>query len=934
MTSLAVAGLAGRDRELSTLEGALRRIVAGRGGVVWITGEPGIGKTSLVAALTAAAAGAGFAVRAGGGDELTAAFPLRLMADCLDIGVDCADPAAVEIAHLMRGDPGAPVVADPVAAVAERMLGVVDRLCAAGPLVLVAEDLHWADQPSLGLWSRLARSTDQIPLLLVGSCRPVPSRPVLQRLSVAVQELGGVLMELGPLSQADTVAAAYHLLGAQPGPRLSAELARTGGNPLYVRELVTALRHDGSITMAGADAELVHTVDVVPQSLMAAIGRQLSFLSEPTRRALRLASVLGAEFGAAEWAHVVGQSAVQLADVVQDAIDSGVIAAGEHGLRFRHDLIRQVLLEETPAPVRDEIHRHVARTLAGAGYRADVVARHLLATPTLDDWTLTWLAEASEASLHAAPQAYESMLQRAYDMLNDPDDPRWEALASRLAQTQFWLAHDEGAEQAATAVLRRTTDKELAGRMTVQAVRSAGRRYQYERALALAEEAIADPGMPAHWQTRLRPWKAMALLMLGRAGEATAIANEALSQARECQDELGTGYAYHALLLADPTHRRALGDAAMKDLGHDPESAQTRLLVLLDHLEVLVEDGAADEADALMVDAMVTGERLGPAGGGYVWEWAAAMHYLLGDWDEALRYYAMVPVDTHQGHRGGQCRAAEIALRRDQRERAEAHLRAAGLPDQADGPVDADVIAELTVPLSIRAHADGDPKLAFALGKYLLDHPLPLVMGRTFGPDLVRVALELGEVPTAEAAAAWVANSPFPELAGVRICQALIDDDTDALLSSAEEYRQRGWRPYRAFALEEAAVRLARAGTTEPARAALTSAVQIYADLGATMDVRRVDSRLRAHGIRRGPRSIRHRPTHGWEALTPGELRIARLAAEGLSNPDIAARLYVSRGTVQTHVSNILAKLRMASRIELIKQHATLDRESRRPASD
>jgi len=344
----------------------------------------------------------------------------------------------------------------------------------------------------------------------------------------------------------------------------------------------------------------------------------------------------------------------------------------------------------------------------------------------------------------------------------------------------------------------------------------------------------------------------------------------------------------------------------------------------MDHLEVLVEAGATDEVDALTAEALVMVERFGPTTGGIVWEWAAGLHYDRGDWDEALRYIAMVPLEGHYGH-NPQAIAAEIALRRDQRDRAEAHLRRAGLPDQPGGPGDADITAELTVPLAIMAQADGDPQRAFALGKHLLDHPLPMVMAQTFGPDLVRVALELGEIPTAQAAADWVTNSPFPELAGVRICQALIDDDTDALLSSAEEYRQRGWQTYRAFALEEAAVRLARAGQTEKARAAHIDAVQLYADLGATMDIRRADSRLRTHAIRRGPRSVRHRPSQGWEALTPSEGRIARLVAEGLSNPDIAARLFISRGTVQTHVSSILTKLQMTSRIELIRHHADID---------
>ena len=125
--------------------------------------------------------------------------------------------------------------------------------------------------------------------------------------------------------------------------------------------------------------------------------------------------------------------------------------------------------------------------------------------------------------------------------------------------------------------------------------------------------------------------------------------------------------------------------------------------------------------------------------------------------------------------------------------------------------------------------------------------------------------------------------------------------------------------------MEEAAVRLGEAGQIEQARAAVTEAVQLYDQLGAIMDIRRADARLRAHDIRRGPRTFHRRPTQGWEALTPAEVRVANLVAKGLSNPDIAAQLYVSRATVQTHVSSILGKLGMQSRMALIRDRALYD---------
>ena len=114
-------------------------------------------------------------------------------------------------------------------------------------------------------------------------------------------------------------------------------------------------------------------------------------------------------------------------------------------------------------------------------------------------------------------------------------------------------------------------------------------------------------------------------------------------------------------------------------------------------------------------------------------------------------------------------------------------------------------------------------------------------------------------------------------------------------------------------------------GDVVGARAALTSAIRVYLELGANWDVRRADARLRPLGVRRGPRSVRRRPTSGWESLTPTESRVAALVAEGRSNPDIAAEMLLSRRTVQTHVSNILTKLGLGSRIEVAREYAAPD---------
>jgi DNA-binding NarL/FixJ family response regulator len=151
-------------------------------------------------------------------------------------------------------------------------------------------------------------------------------------------------------------------------------------------------------------------------------------------------------------------------------------------------------------------------------------------------------------------------------------------------------------------------------------------------------------------------------------------------------------------------------------------------------------------------------------------------------------------------------------------------------------------------------------------------------------------------------------------------CRGLIDDDPGQVQSAAAYLAATGRPLPEAAALEDAAVLLAAQGDSAAAREALTAASKVYARLGASWDLRRAAARLQPFGITslRGASCLR--PATGWAALTPTELKVARLVAQGHSNPDIAAQLFLSRNTVQTHVSHILAKLCARSRTQIIAE--------------
>jgi DNA-binding CsgD family transcriptional regulator len=914
--------LVGRATELARLIELVRLVAEGRGGLGWVRGEPGIGKSALVDAVVAQAREKGCAVYRAAGDELAQAFPLRLIADALGVSARAEDPAVVAIAQLLRGEGAA---ADPVLAAGERLLEHVDRLCIAGPVVIVTEDLQFADEPSLLLWNRLARAVDQIPLLLLGTSRAVPYRATVARLHDLTRERRGELVELGPLTDEDTSRLAARILDAEPGPRLRQELTRAGGNPLYVRELVDALVRDALI-----DGGEFHGQDgAVPDSLAVAIGGRLAFPSADTADVLRIAALLGNDFGVDELAIVTGRSVAELSVVVEEAIAAGAVLAAGNRLAFRHEVIRQVIVGQASEATLGSLHRHLAKELAAAGRGVDVVARHLLAAPGNGDrWVVQWLSEVPAAMLYTAPLVAAELLERAVRHLAT-DDPLWAVLAGRAAQVLYWLGRDTDAERLAREVSRHTTDVTLAATMTILSARAAGRAGRADDALAIAETPVADD-VPLHLRARLTAWSAINFAAFGQVDKAAQASKAALDEATRAQDRLALGYALHAsTLVSDAPTAVARIDRALSELGEDAESTDLRLLLTNNRLTYLATLGRWSDAEDALPAALMLAERAGTFRAAGLLATAAEVGYMHGNWDDALVHLDGIDAEF-RGHRANLNPAALgalIALHRGDRDAATAWL--------ATGR---DEFAEVTrlpwnwrvaAAWSLEAEVAGEPAHALARLSMLLEHShVPGQRTRQeLMPHLVRLALSVGDRDLADSAVAACqadadADPQADRIAAARCCQALRDSDADGLLTAAERYGMHGWPLQQALALEEAAVLLAQDNDPARARTAFTDALNVYNGLGAAWDLRRVEARLRPFGIRRGPRSLRRRATSGWEALTPAETRVARLVARGMSNPDIADELFLSRRTVQTHVSNILAKLRLRSRVEIMREAA------------
>jgi DNA-binding CsgD family transcriptional regulator len=869
-------------------------------------------------------------------DELTMRFPLRAVLDCLGIESRSADPVQVGIAAALRAQQPAGLIGavNPVSAATELLLGMVDQVCAAGPLVLAIDDLQWADEASLALWRRLVPAVPQLPLLLVAASRPVPRREDVTGLRQEIVDGGGAVIPLGPLAPPDVDELITELVGAPPGRSLRRLTDRAAGNPLYLRETVDALLREKAVHVARGTAEVATDGYEPPPTLTAAISRRLGFLSDRAGEMLQVAALLGRQFEVAEVAAVTGVPADRLDPVVEEAVAAGVLAGvGEGRTAFRHPLIRQAFHDRVPATVRSAVHRHAAQALAGSGAPAQRVAAHLVSTTGVDGWVVDWLAGAGPALTNTAPQIAVELLQRAVDQ-TPADDPRRDRLVAMLSKVLQRLGRDAEAEQYIRLLLTQARDPDLLAEARWMLA------YVQERtgrpdAVATIDEALADPALPGVWRARMQALLAMVQAdLLGDPDLAEATARDALAQGEAAGDRFAMGYALHLMswvcgMRRDNIPQVALIDRALAVLDDDLEQVHLRLILHHNRMYALtILDRIADAA-AELARARRLAERVGNVQLGGVIHLTSAVHYVwTGRWDDALAELDAMPDDP----KGSMLLVsagvkALVAARRDDRPLARRWLAAVPeLPSRDAAAQLRDNCHFLLAARAVTAERDGNMHEALAAVATVLTPEFgQMTLRYWLLPDVVRLALAVGHLDTAAAAvkvaeAEAADESAAGKAAAAGHCRGLLAGDPAPVLAAADRYRAVGRTVELARALEDGAVLQAAGGDTGAARAPFTEAVEIYTGLGAAWDVRRADTRIRPYGVRRGARGPRRRPTHGWPALSPTELTVARLVARGMSNPDIAAELLLSRRTVQSHVSSILTKLDVHSRVEIARE--------------
>lgn len=926
----------GRDAEFSRLTGWLSDLATGAGHAILLEGEPGIGKSSLAHATIATAVERGFSVYWAECDELGQTLPLQPLLDAL-VGMESTQPRLDTVQRLLRGELTG--VADPAMAAAEQMLALMKELAGAAPTVLVVDDLQWADLATISVFEWLARMVGRTPMLLIGIVRPVPHRDELVAIRRMVGQHG--LVRLEGLTNSAVTELVATMSSGEPGAQLLRLAAEAGGNPLYLTELMDALVRAERLTVTEGGAVDV-TSGPVPDSLVAAITDRLDFLPKDVRTMLQAAALLGIEFLVTDLAIVQGCRVTDLVRGIDVARTAGVLKDIGDKLSFRHPLIRSALYDDIAAAVRPAWHRDAARALAEAGVPTPRVARqllHAISVPSadpLDESLLNWTVDAAASLIAQAPKDAIALLRQASSR-SPASTSRGAILASRLAEALYRAGECAEAVRVASRAMTVVEDPDLLVDLHWTMSQSRSLLGQSDEALEALEQAHDLAAISAQQRARLLVLTARAHRDLGEVSVAGSVATKALATAEEAGDTWAMGWSLHVLIVVsimkgDVTVALPLFDRALDVVGDDPSLNDLSLLLQINKAVALGNLDRYEEALGTATRVRQLADRTGSLV--RLAQAQSALGQLLfhvGRWDDAQSEVDTLPDDFKDP--GATCCdrgiAAVIAFHRGDAAKARQHLELAAPSAEQIGNR---VVSSLMLARSLDHEVADQPDEALAvLTDRVTGDAEELDEVEDLLPEAARLAANTGTAgaaaEVAEQAAILARRSQVPHRLGTAAyCRGLLERDPLLLQHAADRYNDAGRPLLRAKALEAAAIGFATRGDKDSARGAFTRADELYDRLGANWDLAHLRAQLRQHGIRRGPRAKHRQVQAGWNALTPTETKIAGMVAEGMSNPQIAEVLVLSPRTVGTHVSHILAKLGVRSRIDIAREAAEHDR--------
>jgi ATP/maltotriose-dependent transcriptional regulator MalT len=915
-------GRRGRGREWEILTGLLRAAQESRGGVLLVEGPSGIGKSRMLDDAVEAAAFRGFALAHGAADEPSRLAPLvPLMA------------ALGESPHTLLETPGSPADATDVRLrLIERLQTRLEEKASHGPLLIALDDLQWADPTTVLALRSLIPELATYPVVWILSRTTGGTPSGVDSLFEILERDRATRVVLEPLDDRAVTEVIADELGAPPAPELLTLTAATGGNPFMLVELLRGLRDEDAVTVADGQARLVS--GRLPRRVQEIARTGLSRLSPHTRHLLQVAAVLGRSFRVDDLADMFGEPPSRLLAPIEEAEAAGVVLPAGEQLTFRHDLLWRAVTETVTLPVRQALHRQAAEMLLRRGGSAIPAAAHLMhyARPG-DARALDGLDQAVSEVLPSSPQSAADLAVRALRLTPVADPARFDRTVTAVYALTTSGRLPEAAEFARTAMSQAPRPGQVA-------------RLRYELAYALllsghpvdavveAEGALESPDLPGELRGLAEQVLCRALFASHDFRRGQALAEEIIAEGTEHNGAARVGarmlLSYAAWSKGDARAGLAHVREAVRIAPRD--DVQTRRVHPRLHLSLLLTDiGEFGESDAQIQRAVREITEFGhvayaacPA------LFRARLRLAEGRLDDAaaegeagvaladeMSTYGFVLVGLGvliivNLRRGDIDAATAWAHRYAERREAGAMFGMAWgrwaqalLAEARDGPDRA--LEVLRVPYT-------DPG----------ERRWLLMAEPDCAPWLTRTALAAGDrsgaetvVETAEALAH--ANPGIPTLAPVAAHAGGILRSDRTALSHAAVTHVGPWS--RASASEDLGVLLAGCGSAgnDAAVEALDAALGGYRCAGAPRDAARIRARLRRLGVHRRHGARADRPTSGWSSLTDTERDVAALAARGLTNPQVAARMFVSPHTVKFHLRQVFRKLGIGSRVELAR---------------
>jgi DNA-binding CsgD family transcriptional regulator len=917
-----------RESELREVDRAVEEACGGAGALVLVEGPGGIGKTRLLDAARAHAREQGMAVHSARASELDRAFPfgvVRQLFEPLLAGErrdeflrGAAGPAARLLTQApLDGGPGQSVEHF------HALYWLVANLAEEGPVALVIDDVHWADAGSQRFLEFLVPRLEGLPVLLALATRPAEPGAERHTIDALATDPLAVVVRPEPLSEAAVAELVAAQLGEPPDSRFCGACREaSGGNPFLLRELLRELAADG-VTPHAANASMVG--QLAPPTVARAVLLRLGRLGADAAALARAVAVLGDGVPLRRACALAGLPEEHAGTLAGDLAAAGILAA-ERPLAFAHPILRSAVYADIEAGERAAAHGRAAALLAEEGAEPDTLAVHLLETePRADPGVVATLREAATRAIARGDAGIgAACLRRALEEPPAPEERGPVMLA--LAMAELFAGEPERAA----------------------------------RHFAEGARVTSDPRSRA-----LRGWDhAAALLATGRADEAWRVRLRAIEEAAEVDPELSLSL--EASLVSSAALDRSRLDWARARLDHHRgrlsgrSGAGRRLLATQAIVDAMFGGEPAEAVASSAERALAAGDLIDETSGFVpffcaieaLWlaDRAESAHRALGAALEATRRRGSMI--GFAGTSGWRCmllaRQGELAdAEADARSCAEVSLphgwfsvappmlgyvldvliargeladaqRLLADSGMAERDATGDTVFHPMVHARARLRAargdveGGRADLAvLARRRDRWNTYMPLVPAVLVAPELAGEPAE--ERERAERMLRDAHGWGTPRAIGMALrAIGLLDGDVEQLREAVEVLERSPARLEHAAALADYGATLRRANHRADAREPLRLALDLAEACGARPLAERARHELRAAGGR--PRRPR---TSGADALTASERRTAAMAAEGLSNPEIAQALFVTKKTVEAHLGNAYRKLGIRSRTEL-----------------